>query len=626
MRRFTTPAPFLRLIGWLSLIGAATCAIDYKSRMNSALQDVFGNDDSARILLVRHFNRGEFLLPTRDPELLPSPKVPRAEHGVTVVKFFIRTNGPAPELPSPNSGTDVGFEIWFPDEATWNGRIYNHIVGGLQGDTQVTELDFSSSESWTGRFLSEMATELGYVSGITNGGQSNPRAYQDMQWLLNDDGSWNLEGWKNANWQATHLLSVKSKEIAKAYYGKPAHHAYIYGCSTGGRAVYKAIQDFPEDYDGYLSSCPSITQSRLFPSLGHAFIVMNNHLNDLSAFTEVQQEVVSQRALEFGDTQVTGDHDGYFSTLANNYDPTKDLSLLSVEEGGQCTETWAFTKRQLEAINMIWYGPTLDGSIPDPSVSTGTDQNLQSGQLWWGKLRGTALGFIMGKREIVGNYFAVMLKDPSLASTNWNHPLGKSSDAWMYWSYEKYTQAILEAERLDKEVFHMDSDNPDLRPAMNAGVKMITYHALADPGVAPQSAINYYLKAADIVGGADELDKFSRLFLVPGQDHCLRSSGVAGSGNPPIPKVEEWLDLLVDWVENDKAPGQIIANSVDNTASRPICKFPKMAKYDGAGDVNKASSYTCEAHFDSGPMSDELGSILSTQYSEVPPVGNSEDL
>lgn len=196
----------------------------------------------------------------------------------------------------------------------------------------------------------------------------------------------------------------------------------------------------------------------------------------------------------------------------------------------------------------------------------------------------------------------------------------------MYWSYEKYTQAMLEARRIDKEVFHMDSDNPDLRPAMNAGVKMITYHAFADPGVVPQSAINYHLKAADIVSGADKLDEFSRLFLVPGQDHCVRASGVAGSGNPPIPTVEEWLDLLVDWVENDKAPGHIIAHSVDNAASRPICKYPKMAKYDGAGDVDKASSYTCEAHFISGLMTEGLGSILSTHYSEVLPLGTTEDI
>ncbi|KAJ4171203.1 hypothetical protein NW754_007349 [Fusarium falciforme] len=598
MRWVTTPASLLRLGTLLSLVGAAICSSGFESRMNSALNDVLGNDTSARILLVRHFEPGEFTLPTRDPEGLPILRVPRAQQGVTVVKFFIRTNGSdAPEEPSPNSGTDVGLEIWFPDPLAWNGRIYSHVAGGFQGDVQVVALNASSSETWKGRYTSQMASELGYVSGVTNGGQSNPRGIEDMQWLLNDDGTWNMEGWKNANWQATHLLSVKSKAIAKAYYGKPARYSYIYGCSTGGRGVYKTIQQFPGDYDGYLSACPSINQGRLFPSLGHPFIVMNNHLHQETAFTDIQLEVVVQRALQNGDTDVTGKHDGYFSKInSNHYDPTKDLSLLSVEEGGNCTQDWAFTKRQLEAINQIWYGPTLNGSIPDPSVSTGTDPKLASDQLWWGKLRGSLIAFALQKRFIVGNMFAVMLKDPSLAPDSWNHPLANSTDAWSTWSYEKYAKAILDLERIDAENFQMASNDPDLRPAKKAGAKMITYHALADPGVAPQSSISYYHKSAGVIG-RDKVNDFHRLFLVPGQDHCIRASGVAGSGNPPIPTVEEWLELLVNWVENGKAPDHIIAHSVDNAASRPICMYPRMAKYKGHGDVSKASSFNCEGSF-----------------------------
>ncbi|RSM16698.1 hypothetical protein CDV31_004470 [Fusarium ambrosium] len=142
----------------------------------------------------------------------------------------------------------------------------------------------------------------------------------------------------------------------------------------------------------------------------------------------------------------------------------------------------------------------------------------------------------------------------------------------------------------------MASNDPDLRPAKRAGVKMITYHALADPSIAPQNSIEYYNKSCDIIG-SDEIDDFHRLFLVPGQDHCIAASGVVGSANPPIPTVEEWLDLLVNWVEEDKAPDHIIAHSVDNTVTRPICKYPRLAKYKGREDVNKASSYNCEGSF-----------------------------
>jgi feruloyl esterase len=153
---------------------------------------------------------------------------------------------------------------------------------------------------------------------------------------------------------------------------------------------------------------------------------------------------------------------------------------------------------------------------------------------------------------------------------------------------------MLEAQRIDRQYFQMDADDADLRAAQKAGVKMITQQSFADPGVTPQSAIHYRERAAKYVGGHDKLEEFSRLFLVPGQDHCIRGPGVAGSANPPMPTVEEWLDVLVDWVEKGKAPEQVIGHSVDNTVSRPICLYPKIAKYDGSGHVNKASSYTCE--------------------------------
>lgn len=56
MHSITTSAPFLQLLAWLPHLGAPTYAIDYKSRMDSALDEVFGNNTRARVTLVRHFD------------------------------------------------------------------------------------------------------------------------------------------------------------------------------------------------------------------------------------------------------------------------------------------------------------------------------------------------------------------------------------------------------------------------------------------------------------------------------------------------------------------------------------------------------------------------------------------
>jgi feruloyl esterase len=225
-------------------------------------------------------------------------------------------------------------------------------------------------------------------------------------------------------WQATHLLITLTKKIVEVYYNRPAKSAYLFGCSTGGRQAYHIAQKFPHDFDGILVSCPSITQSHLFASLGHPHIVIHNDLKDVG-FTPEQLEVVSQKAIAIADTAITGQHDGYVTIWQDNaYDPSQDPSIISINDGGNCTQPWALTKAQCHAINKIWYGPTLDGSIPDPATDNGANPERPSHQLWWGKLRGTRIEFANVKRDIVGNILALSYKDPSLAPPSWNHRAG----------------------------------------------------------------------------------------------------------------------------------------------------------------------------------------------------------
>ncbi len=57
-------------------------------------------------------------------------------------------------------------------------------------------------------------------------------------------------------------------------------------------------------------------------------------------------------------------------------------------------------------------------------------------------------------------------------------------------------------------------------------------------------------------------------------------------------------DVLTAWVEKGVAPSRIdIATVSTPVKSRPICAYPKKAKWVG-GDVNVASSYVCAGHRD----------------------------
>ena len=105
--------------------------------------------------------------------------------------------------------------------------------------------------------------------------------------------------------------------------------------------------------------------------------------------------------------------------------------------------------------------------------------------------------------------------------------------------------------------------------------------------------------------GLRRTQEFARLFLFPGVSHCGGGAGpdtVADDPLPPSPanNTIAWLalDPLVQWVERGVAPDQIIAYKVTGAVtefSRPVCPYPALPRYSGAGDTTKASSFVCVA-------------------------------
>ncbi|KAF2011108.1 tannase and feruloyl esterase [Aaosphaeria arxii CBS 175.79] len=569
-------------------LAASALADDSLQRMNAALADVFKGVTNTTILHVQHFVTGDFLLPVSPPNGAV-PVVPRASNGATVVKLFIRTTGNAPATPNATAGTDVGIELWFPEVDAWTGRIVNFVHGGWQGYAGVTATNFSSPQIDTSiSEYSEWASSNGYVSAISDGGHV-AKDLLDTSYLVTANNEPNYEGWKNQAWQSAHLMAETSKSIAKAYYGREQNKTYLQGCSTGGRAAYQMAQQFPADYDGIVAISPSITGSRLYESIGNPTLILNNDKHE--PFTTTQLSILGQKAIAAGDTSITGQHDGYITDWQNNtYDATKDPTILRVEDGGNCTEPWAITLAQANAINKIWYGITRDGQIPSPSQDNGYGLNLNSHKLYWGPMRGSQLTFANTPFAIVGNWWASVFRDASLGDPDY-FPGG--TNAWQNFTYEQFAEKMLEGQRLDHEWINMDADNPDLSAFHDQGGKIMVYHGLADPNVPPHATISYYERSSAISGGYERAREFHRLFLVPGMGHCAPVSGQYGDANVPFVGGDDLVEEVARWVEDGKGPDSVLATSSDGKVSRPVCVYPGLPRYDREGDVGSASSFSC---------------------------------
>lgn len=102
-----------------------------------------------------------------------------------------------------------------------------------------------------------------------------------------------------------------------------------------------------------------------------------------------------------------------------------------------------------------------------------------------------------------------------------------------------------------------------------------------------------------------EAPKFARLFNAPGMTHCGGGDGPNVFGNDlahPFAgdPARDLLSALEAWVEKGSSPDTILAtkftgNNLANAVQmvRPLCAYPKVPKYNGAGDPNAAASFSC---------------------------------
>lgn len=146
------------------------------------------------------------------------------------------------------------------------------------------------------------------------------------------------------------------------------------------------------------------------------------------------------------------------------------------------------------------------------------------------------------------------------------------------------------------------------------------FHGMSDGLISTRSSNVFYDRVARVVGGHQKLNSWFRLFLVPGMQHVTgtavdapyyfaQPNAAAGLGTDVFstPGFEDAqhdaLLALMEWVEKDEAPDQIIATTWTNSTNsssgvlrqRPLCPWPQTAAYNGNGDVNSAQSWKCSS-------------------------------
>jgi feruloyl esterase len=424
---------------------------------------------------------------------------------------------------------EIGFELWLPPRAAWNGKFLGAGVGGDAGMFNYQDLP--------------RGVDRGYAAATTDTGHKA----NAENWMLGDPARLT-----NFEWRANHLLAVKGKEILGAYYAAPAKLAYFIGCSGGGRQGLKEIQKFPADYDGVLVGAggpktPEMTTRRMWEIL----------LRDKNAglMSPADWGLIQQSAIAACDKL-----DGVADGVAE--DPrrcTLDFAALACkgEKNAQC-----LTKRQIDFARQF-YDPMRDED------GRKIDDGLLPGVL-----------VDSGRSRLAPNTFQAVRKQ-----SDWN---GEGFSVKADLAAIDRVMPDLRADNPDINAFarrggKLIQYSGWMDPAVAAKM-MIEYHEAIGRAAGGRAKADAFTRLYMLPGmlhcgggaGADQIGGAGRDAPIIDAQHDLLTAleQWVEKGRAPGPMIASKLDS-----------GAVIR-------TRLICPYPQSARYK-SGDTNNAASFKC---------------------------------
>ena len=454
----------------------------------------------------------------------------------------------------------IRFQVNLP--TGWNGRSLQLGGGGFNG-----VLTSPGALPPSARIDQPSPLARGFVTVGTDSGHQNTPGLALQAFALNDEA---LVNFAHASYKKVRDVSV---ELMKRRYGQAPLRTYFMGSSEGGREGLTLAQRYPQDFDGIFSRVPVINWMGLqMAGTRMGVTQMGEGWLSPGDVELVHRAVLAQcDTLDWLSDGIVGNPQACHA----RFDPA----------GLRCrgtTTTGCLKEAQVQALRTLhapyefsfplangvrsypgwaWGGEAATGTGPVGgyvSWQTGTArQALQGGS-------GSSRAWLYGSGAI--RYFVA--RDPAFDPGNFRP--------------EDYAQRVGEISQL------MDATDPDLSAFRARGGKLVISEHLADYAQSPYAGIDYYRSVVKTMGQA-AADDFLRLYTTPGADHV-------GTG---APVGVDMLQVLVDWVEQGRAPADLVQVSLESvppfavSTSRPMCRWPATVRYRGHGEKQRASSFEC---------------------------------
>ncbi|NDW07329.1 tannase/feruloyl esterase family alpha/beta hydrolase [Jiella sp. 40Bstr34] len=398
----------------------------------------------------------------------------------------------------------------------WNGKFYQTGCGGWCGILGRADA--------SGRFVNAMGPGLarGYATATSDSGHHG-LSVVDADWA---DANPNAE--RDWGWRAIGETYRVGRNLIAEFYGKPGGDSIFQGCSTGGRLAHMASLRYPENYQGIISGAPAMNETALAGPTLAWMVKANTDADGQTILKPGKEALIGDEVMRQCD-ELDGEKDGLISDPRLCKPDVSTLLCGTDSDAKQC-----LTKAEIGVVTKWYQAPVnskgdklFPGGIPAGS------------EPFWGLwLTGSEDGTAPLNPQFAKSFVAYLAfdRDPG---PEWD-PVDFDLDK--------------DPARMSRAAEMFNSDSPDIAKFRAAGGKMIVWHGWADAIVLPFQTVDWFEKLKGAAGGAEELAKTVKLFMIPGMDHCGILPGPGGIAMETI----DPLGALEQWMETGKAPDSIM--------------------------------------------------------------------
>ncbi len=452
----------------------------------------------------------------------------------------------------PTADSDIKIEVWLP-ASEWNGRLQGVGNGGFAGLIDYPHLG-------TGILH-------GYAAAATDTGHAGSPI--DAAWALAHP-----EKVTDFGHRGIHEMTRVAKAAVHAYYTADPKHSYFLGCSDGGREALMEAQRYPEDYDGILAGAPANYWTALLSSA-----VWNSQALTLDPASYIPAGKIPTiaAAVNAACDAKDGVRDGVLNDpRACRFNPSSMVCKAGASDS-------CLTPPQAAALQKLYEGPhDSHGHVIFPGYLPGAEAGNGGWSIWIvGPAPMKSLISFFGV-----NYFKYMVYD---------------KPDWDYRTFDIAKDMPI-AEQKTAEA--LNATDPNLSKFKSRGGKLILYHGWDDPAIPAVNTVNYYESVLKTMGHGSA-DAFTRLYMIPGMQHCSEGPGAnafGGDGTALLDDPQHNISLALEqWVEKGIAPSGLIATRYEGkeearhaVMTRPLCSYPQSATYKGKGDTQDAANFVCK--------------------------------